>query len=474
MRRGVWTAVAPPAVLAAMIGAAGGRAQDRGLQERILRPVGAPGQVLKLEPPVARAVRPEVGEEHVELINALPGMHIERTVSFTRFIDEVEQSNLALAAQRFNVPIARAEMAAARVYPDPIVQAGGAGDVSTEDQPETYAAAVSQEIVIGGKIGARVAAARAGVTASDAGLADYWRNLRANAADDFIDGVTQILIIQRKIIALQRAEQLVALNAQNLAVRRASEDNLLRARVGELEARSDLLQTEAALHQTLAGLSILIGRRAANGLVMPIGELARTPRHFALEELIARAVASRSDVAAARAAVAAAGAQYRLALANRLPDPTVSGEYQHTTATTNSLDPAPRWDSLGVQLQIAIPLSDFNRGAREAAYYTELQAERQLQAVELEAENEVRSAYQTYLLAAATTSQFGDELLDDANAVYKERLFKLEKNLVGLTDVLDAHQALNQLYLDYYEALNAQAKALVALEQAAGIWDLSF
>src|SRR5581483_3438014 len=286
--------------------------------------------------------------------------------------------------------------------------------------------------------------------------------------------VTQILIIQRKIIALQRAEQLVALNAQNLAVRRASEDNLLRARVGELEARSDLLQTEAALHQTLAGLSILIGRRAANGLVMPIGELARTPRHFALEELIARAVASRSDVAAARAAVAAAGAQYRLALANRLPDPTVSGEYQHTTATTNSLDPAPRWDSLGVQLQIAIPLSDFNRGAREAAYYTELQSERQLQAVELEAENEVRSAYQTYLLAAATTSQFGDELLDDANAVYKERLFKLEKNLVGLTDVLDAHQALNQLYLDYYEALNAQAKALVALEQAAGIWDLSF
>jgi cobalt-zinc-cadmium efflux system outer membrane protein len=73
-----------------------------------------------------------------------------------------------------------------------------------------------------------------------------------------------------------------------------------------------------------------------------------------------------------------------------------------------------------------------------------------------------------------TTEQFGDELLNDARSVYKERLFKLEKGLVALTDVLDAHAALNQLYIDYFNALDAQAKALVALEQAAGIWDISF
>jgi hypothetical protein len=37
-----------------------------------------------------------------------------------------------------------------------------------------------------------------------------------------------------------------------------------------------------------------------------------------------------------------------------------------------------------------------------------------------------------------------------------------------------ARQAQRELYLDYYNALDAQAKALVALEQAAGIWDIYF
>jgi outer membrane protein TolC len=40
--------------------------------------------------------------------------------------------------------------------------------------------------------------------------------------------------------------------------------------------------------------------------------------------------------------------------------------------------------------------------------------------------------------------------------------------------VLDAHQALDQLHLDYYNALSGRAKALVELEQAAGIWDINF
>ena len=69
---------------------------------------------------------------------------------------------------------------------------------------------------------------------------------------------------------------------------------------------------------------------------------------------------------------------------------------------------------------------------------------------------------------------FASELLNDSHQMYKSRLFKLEKGQVTLLDVLDAHQALDQLYLDYYNALSKRAKALVELEQAAGIWDVDF
>ena len=94
--------------------------------------------------------------------------------------------------------------------------------------------------------------------------------------------------------------------------------------------------------------------------------------------------------------------------------------------------------------------------------------------MKLQAQSDVRAAYESYRLAHDTTDQFGNELLADATSVYKDRLFKLQKGSVALTDVLDAHAALNELYLDYYNALDAEAKALVALEQAAGIWDINF
>jgi outer membrane protein TolC len=82
-----------------------------------------------------------------------------------------------------------------------------------------------------------------------------------------------------------------------------------------------------------------------------------------VEDLINHAVTKRADVLVARAAVEAAKAQYGLARANLVPDPTVTGFYAHATAITNPIDPAPRWDSLGIQVQIAIPFSNLNSGA---------------------------------------------------------------------------------------------------------------
>ena len=451
-----------------------GYASAESLEHQILTPVGQPAAVLQLKTPSNHVVTPEIREEHLDIVNQLPGLRINRRLSFDEFMRDVEQANLLLAAQRFNGTIARARLVAAGVYPDPTFQGGYSADVSGEDQGDTYSFQLSQEVVVPGKIGNRVAAAQAGVTSSDAGLADYWRNLRATAANSFIDGIAQILIIQRKIEALQRAAQLVDLNTKTLKAKHSSEDNLLRAKVGELEARSDLLTSELTLRQTLAGLNLLMGQRESEGLVLPQGNLDEPERKFVLDDLVNHAVTSRSDVLAARAGVEAAKAQYRLARANLVTDPTVSGMFTHNSEITNRIDPAPRWNSLGIQVSLPIPLSDLNSGAREAAYYAELQSEHRLKAVELQAENDVRTAYDSYRLTKVTEDQFGNELLDDATSMYKERLFKLEKGLVVLTDVLDAHATLNQLYLDYYNALDANAKALVALEQAAGIWDISF
>jgi outer membrane protein TolC len=104
-----------------------------------------------------------------------------------------------------------------------------------------------------------------------------------------------------------------------------------------------------------------------------------------------------------------------------------------------------------------------NTGAIETAHYQELQAQKSLQAVKLQAEVDVRTAFEHYTLAVEEEELFASELLKDSDRVYKSRLFKLEKKQVTLTDVLDAHRALDQLYLDYYGALSGRAKSNIRI-----------
>src|SRR5579859_4123093 len=76
-------------------------------------------------------------------------------IAFKSFLHEVEHSNLDYAAQRYNVPIAEAQVTAAKVFPNPTLLGGSSFDVSHEKQATTYASGVTQTILLGGKIRAR-------------------------------------------------------------------------------------------------------------------------------------------------------------------------------------------------------------------------------------------------------------------------------------------------------------------------------
>src|SRR5215469_5640392 len=384
----------------------------------------------------------------------------------------VEEANLSLAAQRYNVPIAQAQLRSAALFPDPTMQAGYAGDASGSGQVSTYSAGISEELLLGGKIRYRKDVARAGLFASSANLSDFLRNLRQQAAESFIDSLAGDLRLTRKEEALQRAHQLVELNMERK--REASGDSLMRARIAELEAHSDLTNSKSDLYASLADMATFMGVSDSGGLIGPKGDLEGIAERFSLSQLIERAVASRGDVTAARYALESARAEYRLARAARIPDVTISAGYSHFTRVTNPIDPSPAWENLGVSLSLPITISALNGGAIQSAYYQELQANKIFEATKLQAESDVRKAYQRYSLSVAEVQLFGSELLEDSGKVFESRLFKLKKGQVGLLDVLDAHQALNQLYGDYYNALSGRAKALVELEQAAGIWDIDF
>jgi outer membrane protein, heavy metal efflux system len=452
-------------------------AQDQSIKARVTSPAGLPrlpqfGTTLGVgsnRPPSSLA-----STENLQITAPLPGLPTSYKITFREFMGYLQDSNISLAAQRFNIPIAQAQLKAARVYPDPTFQSGYTGDVADERQVTNYSGQLTEEILLGGKIKARTNAASETLALSRAELADFLRNLRVQAANSFIDGLTELLILQRKSLALTRAQQLVELNQEQLAKNQVREDDVLRARIAELEAENDLISSVSALHETLANLSLLLGSQQRDGLLRPVGNLDIPQRTFTLDDLIARAVSSRSDVIAASTALESARAQYRLAQVNRIPDLTIGGVYQHLTRVTNPIDPSPAWDSAGITLSIPLPFSNLNDGNLQAANYAQLQAGVTLQATKLQAQADVRIAYERYILAVAAVNAFEGEMLHDADSVYKSRLFRLEEGKNTLVDVLNAHAAINQIYMDYYNALSEQAKALVALESSAGIWDIDF
>jgi outer membrane protein, heavy metal efflux system len=462
----------PVAMLIALACASMASAQELSPKQQGLIAVGAPAAQVKLS---ASGVPATEGRASLtEISEQLPGLPIVGTITFREFIRRVETSNLALAAQRYNVPIAKALLVASRAYPDPQLQFGGGGDITGQGQVNTVTAALNQEIVLGGKIGAREDASRATLKSTDAALADYFRTLRGQAADSFIDGVVGILKLRREYKGYDRSRQLVEINQDRLKKGEISEDELLRTRIAELEAHSDLFDSQSALHQTLGQMMGLMDARQGEGLIAPIGNLEQPPRDFSLDDLTSKAIASRYDVVAARYALESAQAQYRLARAARIPDPTFGLEYDHFTKVTNPLDPSPAWDALVATITVPIPFSNLNHGNLDAAYYQVLQSQKLVEAAELQAEIDVRTAYQHYRLAVTGTQEFSGEVMHDADNLYKSKLFKLEKGSINLIDVLDAHLALDELYMDYYNALKREAQALVNLEQAAGIWDVDF
>ena len=412
--------------------------------------------------------------DNLDVAPHLPGIRVTRVMSFRAFMHELEGSNLDLAAQRYNVPIAAAQADAAGVHPDPIIQGAYGTDISHQDQGTQYSPGITQTVLLGGKIKARRRLAHSLLESSKAQLTDFVRNLRAQAANAFVDGLAGQLVVRRREKGLRRAQQLVLFNEKRKHTGGVAESEFLRSRLAALQAGDDLLNAQSALQQALVDLTVLLGRPAREGLVVPVGNLDIQPRKFDLEVLVAQALTSRGDVVAARRAVEAATAQYKLVLTNRVPDVTLGVNYTHYTQVTNPIDPVPAWNLLALSLSIPIPLSSLNRGQLEAARYTERQDEIQLEALMLRAETQVRGSYEQYILARTAVEQYATELVGDANKVYKARLYRMEHGEASLLDVLDAHHAVNDVYLGYYAALTAQAKSLIALEQAAGIWDIDF
>jgi cobalt-zinc-cadmium efflux system outer membrane protein len=399
------------------------------------------------------------------------------TMDIDSYLARVGQANLSLAAQRYNVSIAQAQVTVAKLFPEPQLSGGvGAFDIRFSGAATTYEAGISEEFELGGKRKNRIRAAERAVVGAKDDLDDFVRTLRGQAADAYVNALAARLVLDRKQQTLDKLTQLVQRNEDARRAGSIGDLPVIQARVEADKFRGDLLLAAGDVRRADIALGGFVGTAQP---ITPTGNLKIAPRTFDVAKLIADAKANRPDVLSARAALAAAEAKIELAHSNIAIDPTVAVGWSHTTTATDPSKPysmvAPTIAADFLSATVSIPLPFARRafkGELEGAIASRGQADQQLRVAELKVEVEIQQALATYQAAIDRLKLYDAGILTNADKVLENTTYNFTHGGGTQLEVLDAARTVDEVYLDYYQALADHAHALIAVEQAAGIWDV--
>jgi outer membrane protein TolC len=135
-----------------------------------------------------------------------------RRLTLDEFLAGVAANNLDLAAQRYNISIAQAQVVAAKVSPNPVFAVTFNEDISHRDQATEYSEGFTEEIEVAGKRKFRVSVAQKNLLSVSATVEDFFRTLRGTAATAFVTALSGQLTVDEKRRAYEALNDLATAN----------------------------------------------------------------------------------------------------------------------------------------------------------------------------------------------------------------------------------------------------------------------
>lgn len=396
-------------------------------------------------------------------------------MNYPDFLSLVHKNNLGLAAEKFNVNIAEANVEASKVFPDPELAIGGHDNGQRRMQMGYgFSTELSWTLELGGKRKARINVAKSNNDLTKALLEDYLRNLRADATLNYLTSLKQ-----KEIFKVQLASYTIL---KNIAIADSIRFKLgsiaeIDARQSKLEANAmlnNVYQSEADWKTALLELGTMTGNQKADTLYLPIGDLKKFDRVFDLNELIVSAENNRADLLAALKNKNVLQDILKLTKANRVLDLGLNMGVESASVVTNIVAPTPSSNTVSMGISIPLKFSNRYNGEIKAAEYSLQQADVLYKQTELQIQIEVRKAWFNYLTTQKQVRQFNSDLLADAQRLLDGKVYSYKRGETTLLEVLNAQRTFNETQLNYYETLYNYAAALVELEKTAGIWDINF
>lgn len=395
-----------------------------------------------------------------------------RPLTYSQYLEKVHAGNLDYAAGKLNVSAAKADVVAAKVFNDP--------ELSVEySNNQDHKLHMGQSVEVGltqtlspGKRGAAIKLARSESELSEALLADFLRNLRAEATVAYLEVQKQKQMCEVKKNSCANLCDLAKSDSIWFASGKIMEVEAIQSSLEAGIMRNEVLQSEAELKNACLSLALMMGTVTGDTLYMPQGELEPVARLFVLDELIANALDNRSDLAAALKSTEVARRALIVVRRDKLPDIDLSLSVSHNNRVYNEEAPAP--DFNGVTAGIAFPLkfSALNKGAVHAAKFRARQAETQYTQARLQVQTEVIQAYQQFQSLSDQLRHYNNGMLKQAKDVLDGKIYSYHRGEVPLLEYLNAQRTYDDVQAQYIETLYNYNVSLVELEKSAGIWDM--
>lgn len=387
--------------------------------------------------------------------------------SWEQLRDRFLLTNPDLQAQAQSIQSSRANEITASLRPNPTFQ------------NDTTSATIGfyQEFEVGGKRHARMESAQLATSISKTDSANLRRTLLFSLRQAFIAALLANSNLKFAQQNLSDYQKVIDLNRLKLQQGETSRANFLKIELQTLQFQTDvddaLLQSKTAK----AALRALVGPADLPQEFELAGELHATPLNQTLAELRQQALANRPDLKSAETARDKALADFRLAKANRWPDPTLGASYLHTGNEIGGpswFEPfypkGPTSNAMGMAVaSVPIPIFNRNQGELARTRSEQIRAGFLLESARNLVIQDVETAYAAFESSRERVRLYEQTYLSAAKESLDIQQFSVSNGASSTLDFLDAERTYRATQLAYRQELANYLTNLAALETAVGI-----
>ena len=382
-------------------------------------------------------------------------------------------NNLDLVAGRLAIRQAEGRLKQAGLWSNPDWETGYAPDTAFGNAGEyNFSTGFKQRFPITGRLTKAKAVARVDVAMA---LAEV-RNQERLLAGEVLGLGRGLLVTQEKLKANQglqdTLQKIIEVSEKRLKVAEVSPADV---NLAKLEwQKLTLAQAELLNQQEIASTTLnrLLGREPKTPLQIS-GTVSAEFDTNAVAEISQQAQANRPDRQLAALGIDRAGAETKLARAEKWEDWTVGFDYSRSVSKFDAPIGNKTDEFLGVGISIPLPFWNQNQGRVSEAQATQARAGAELDALDLRIKTETQTTEDQMRRLLGILHQYRDESIKLA----EENVVLLQKGygdgLVNITAVIQAQQQLTDLRQSYLETLGGFEQALTDWQTATASFPLN-